>query len=119
VEPDARQHDSHYSQSMSGLRKLPGYRRSPAGLEWRIWKRLPMVLGWGTGLPLLGLAAVGWMSPSGATVAEDPALLLWTYQLLGLILLHWTLMFTLAIGCGIVMLMKGPAYGADTYPHLP
>lgn len=29
--------------------------------------------------------------------------------------LLWTLVLTLAIGCAIVMLMKGPAYVADAY----
>ena len=28
----------------------------------------------------------------------------------------WTAVFTIAIGCTIVMLMKGPAYVADRYP---
>ncbi len=36
--------------------------------------------------------------------------------MLGLVMLHWTLVLTLAIGCVIVMLMKGPAYVADAYP---
>jgi hypothetical protein len=31
------------------------------------------------------------------------------------VVLHWTLVLTLAIGCAIVMLMKGPAYVADPY----
>ena len=38
------------------------------------------------------------------------------YVMLGLVMLHWTLVLTLAIGCVIVMLMKGPAYVADAYP---
>jgi hypothetical protein len=33
----------------------------------------------------------------------------------GLVILHWALVLTLAIGCVIVMLMKGPAYVADAY----
>jgi hypothetical protein len=37
-------------------------------------------------------------------------------QLPGLVILHWTLVLTLAIGCGIVILMKGPAGVADPYP---
>jgi hypothetical protein len=45
--------------------------------------------------------------------------MLWMYQLLGLVILHWTLVLTVAIGCAIVLLMKGPAYAADSYPHLP
>lgn len=39
-----------------------------------------------------------------------------TYRLIGLVVLHWTLVFTVAIGCAIVWLMKGPAYVADAYP---
>ena len=36
--------------------------------------------------------------------------------MVGLVVLHWTLVLTLSIGCVIVMLMKGPAYVADAYP---
>jgi hypothetical protein len=43
-------------------------------------------------------------------------MLLLVYQLIGLVVLHWTLVFTVAIGCVIVVLMKGPAYVADAYP---
>lgn len=32
------------------------------------------------------------------------------------VVLHWTVMFTLAIGCFIVVVMKGHAYVADAYP---
>jgi hypothetical protein len=30
--------------------------------------------------------------------------------------LHWTFVATVAIGCVIVMVMKGPAFVADPYP---
>jgi hypothetical protein len=33
-----------------------------------------------------------------------------------LTVLHWMLVLTLAPGCLIVRVMKGPAYVADTYP---
>jgi hypothetical protein len=104
---------------MGFLRKLPGFQRSPAGLEWRLFRRLPAILAWGTALPLLGVLALWWSSSTDPLAPEDPALMLWMYQLLGLVILHWTLVLTVAIGCGIVLLMKGPAYAADTYPHLP
>lgn len=102
---------------MNGLNKLPGFHRSRHGLEWVIWKRLPAVLFWGTALPL-ALAAVRWaLSPDVAEGApQDAATLLLIYQLLGLVLLHITLVLTVAIGCAIVILMKGPAYVADPYP---
>lgn len=47
---------------------------------------------------------------------SDSALLLWDYQMIGVVVLHWTLVLTLAIGCFIVRVMKGPAYVADAYP---
>ncbi len=33
-----------------------------------------------------------------------------------LIVLHWTVIFTVAIAAFIIMVMKGPAYVADAYP---
>ena len=35
---------------------------------------------------------------------------------LGLLVLFWTAVFTVAIGAFVVMVMKGPAYVADAYP---
>jgi hypothetical protein len=35
--------------------------------------------------------------------------------MVGLVILHWSLVLTLSIGCAIVILMKGPAYVADAY----
>jgi len=34
----------------------------------------------------------------------------------GLMILFWTALFTVAIGAFVVMVMKGPAYVADAYP---
>ena len=41
------------------------------------------------------------------------------FLMIGLVLFIWSLVMTLAIGCAIVWLMKGPAYVADGYklPH--
>lgn len=103
--------------SINWLTKLPGFERSRHGLEWVIWKRLPAVLFWGSAIPL-ALAALLWVlapsQPEGAP--QDPGSLLLIYQLIGLVVLHVTLVLTVAIGCAIVMLMKGPAYVADAYP---
>jgi hypothetical protein len=102
---------------MNWLGKLPGFQRSPHGLEWLLWKRLPAVLGWGTVLPLAVAALVWWWAPpQTALAAVDADRLLLIFQLAGLVVLHWTLVLTVAIGCCIVMLMKGPAYVADPYP---
>lgn len=102
---------------MTWLRKLPGSQRAPHGLEWAIWKRLPAVLAWGTALPMAVAAGIWWWAPTqDETAPADADSLLLIYQLVGLVVLHWTLVITVAIGCGIVMLMKGPAYEADPYP---
>ena len=105
---------------MNPFKKLPGFVRSAPGLEQRIWRRLPAIGLWGTLLPLAlagvhrALAPVDHMSG-----AHDAALLLWDYAMIGVVMLHWTLVLTLAIGCFIVRVMKGPAYVADAYPLPP
>lgn len=98
------------------LNRLPNSRRSPAGLEWAIWKRLPAILLWGTAAPVALAAIAWWLAPTRSGLAEDPALLLLMFQLFGLVVLHWTLVLTLAIGCVVVMVMKGSAFVADAYP---
>jgi hypothetical protein len=35
------------------------------------------------------------------------------YVVAGVVVFHWTAVFTVAIGCVVVMLMKGPGYVAD------
>lgn len=102
------------------FRKLPGQppRRAAAGLERVIWRRLPALAFWGTLLPaLLGLARHLWADFQGGP-ADPNALLLGDYTLIAIVVLHWTLLLTVAIGCIIVYVMKGPAYVADGY-NLP
>lgn len=101
---------------MRWLNRLPDSRRSPPGLEWAIWKRLPAILGWGTAVPLALVAGAWLFAPERSAFVEDAGRLLFTYQLIGLVVLHWTLVFTVAIGCAVVMVMKGPAFVADAYP---
>ena len=101
---------------MQWFKRLPGFTRSAPGLEWSIWKRLPALLFWATALPL-GAGAAAWVAAPGVPGgAEDAALMLTIYQLVGLAVLLWTLVLTLAIGCAVVIVMKGPAFVADAYP---
>jgi hypothetical protein len=97
------------------LRKL-SERSAPAGLEWRLWRRLPAIFAWGTLLPVLGMAVAVWTAPLEPTAAQEREHGLLLYRLAGVVALHWTLVLTVAIGCVVVMIMKGPAYGADPYP---
>jgi uncharacterized BrkB/YihY/UPF0761 family membrane protein len=101
---------------MNALKRLPGFQRSPPGREWALWKRLPVLLMLGTFAPL-GLAlALWWATPDNPSAAEERELLLLTYRMIGLVVLHWTLVLTVAIGCAIIIVMKGPAFVADAYP---
>jgi hypothetical protein len=97
--------------------KLPGYARSAPGLEQRVWRRLPAILLWGTLLPL-ALAGVNraLAPPASAAGGGEGALLLWDFMMYGVVVLHWSLVLTVALACFIVRVMKGPAYVADPYP---
>jgi predicted DNA repair protein MutK len=105
---------------MNYFNKLTGFQRAPAGLEWKIWKKLHIIFAVGTALPLL--ASVGAYVLEGVEPATSNAMQSaraveqFFYIMLGLVMMHWTMVLTLAIGCVIVMLMKGPAYVADAYP---
>lgn len=101
---------------MGLFKRLPGFQRSPSGREWAIFKRLPAILLAGTLITGLVALVLWGMAPADLSAAEERALWLQVYQLVGLVVLHWTLVLTVAIGCVIVWLMKGPAYVADPYP---
>ena len=100
---------------MTWLRKL-SERSAPAGLEWRLWQRLPAIFAWGTLLPVLGIAMAVWTAPLEPTAAQEREHGLLLYRLAGVVALHWTLVLTVAIGCVVVMIMKGPAYGGGSLP---
>jgi hypothetical protein len=98
------------------LNRLPGYERSAPGLEWALWKKLPLLLAIGTLLPL-AVALLWWMAADTVpTPAQDRDFWLVMYRLIAVVALHWTFVATVAIGCVIVMVMKGPAFVADPYP---
>jgi hypothetical protein len=102
---------------MNLFNTLPGFVRSAPGLEHRIGRRLPAVLARGTLAPL-GLAGANHaLAPAAAASgASDGAVLMWDYALSGVAGLHWALVLTVVLGCGIGRVMKGPAYVADAYP---
>jgi len=101
------------------LHRLPGYTRSPPGLEWWLWKRLPRTTAVGTLVPIAALAVAYVLWPGVLADEMDPQFMILVYGLIGLIGFFWTMMATVAIGCVIVMIMKGPAYGADGLAATP
>ena len=96
------------------FRKLPGSRREPPGLEWRIWKKLPMLLLAGTAIPLFAYA-FAYLFPAPGSMPLEKYLNLVGIIVTACIITAWTAVFTVAIGCFVVRVMKGPAYVADAY----
>ena len=95
---------------------LPGFQKSPAGLERRILRNLPRLLWRGTALLALCAAVVQlwpWAGHEAQVFTRVTTLHIW---IISLVVLHWTAVLTVAIGAFIVMVMKGPAYVADAYP---
>lgn len=97
---------------MNWLKILPGSVRSASGLEWTLWRKLPLIFVVGTALPLLGLLALHWLNDDGST-EQARWLQMAEYIVAGVVIFHWTVVGTVAIGCVVVMLMKGPGYVAD------
>jgi hypothetical protein len=99
---------------MDPFRKLHS-QRHPPGLEQRLWRRLPALWLWGTLLLGAVAALMHWLVPTDTPTAAR-MVQRWDYMLLGALGFHWTALLTVAFGCFIVRVMKGPAYGADVYP---
>lgn len=97
---------------MNWLKILPGSVRSASGLEWTLWRKLPLIFVVGTALPLLGLLVLHWLNDDGST-EQARWLQMAEYIVAGVVIFHWTVVGTVAIGCVVVMLMKGPGYVAD------
>ena len=97
------------------LRKLPGSRREPPGLEWRIWKKLPILLLGGTAVPLFAYA-LAYVFPSPGAEPLEKYLTFVGIVAVASVITVWTAVFTVGIGCFVVRVMKGPAYVADQYP---
>ncbi|MEP6966136.1 MAG: hypothetical protein ABI845_11665, partial [Polaromonas sp.] len=100
---------------MNWLKKLPQNRRANSGLEWLLWRKLPLIALLGTLLPLLSLGLVHLLADPQASAADIRWLQMAGYVVGGVIVFYWSMVATVAIGCVIVMVMKGPGYVADGY----
>ena len=102
--------------AMSMFNQLPGFVRTPAGLERVILRRMPRAFLLSALVPALAALSARWFAWSGSEAAVAASIQMVDFVAIGSVLLLWTLLLTLAIGAFIVMVMKGPAYVADAYP---
>ena len=109
-------HSTRIDFNMNWLQKIPHSVRAASGLEWALWRKLPMIAVLGTVLPLLGLLAVHTVTDVDANAAQARWLQMADFFVGAVLVFHWTMVITVAIGCVIVMVMKGPGYVADSYP---
>ncbi|WP_217126932.1 hypothetical protein [Hydrogenophilus thiooxidans] len=94
------------------LRRLPGSRKAPAGLEWKIFKRLPRWFAGGLlACALPPLIARWWYADLGP--AAEKYLNTVDILTLAALVLHVTIVFTVGFGCLVVIIMKGHGYVAD------
>jgi len=100
---------------MKLLRKLPGSRREPPGLEWTVLRKLPMVLLASTVIPALCTLAARLFITGDSAIEIAKQVQLNDYLAIGVVIFMWTVVLTVGIFCIIVLLMKGPAYVADPY----
>jgi uncharacterized BrkB/YihY/UPF0761 family membrane protein len=91
--------------------RLPGFQRAPAGLEWWLLRRMPLIAAVGTVVPVL-CAIVAYLVADGASSKLETTI---GIALASVLALHWTAVFTAGLACVIVTIAKGPAYVADAY----
>ena len=97
---------------MSLFNRLPGFTRTPPGKERAVLRSLPKWLWMGSFL----LATPSMLVRFFVEEHETQLIMTTDIYVASLIILHWTVLFTVAIAAFIIMAMKGPAYVADAYP---
>ncbi len=98
---------------MQIMRKLPGFQRSPHGLEWKILRKTPIAFFYsGVVIGIFTLVA-HWLPPQGPVDQVTKHLQLVDIMAIASLITVWTAIFTVAVGAFVVYMMKGPAYVAD------
>jgi hypothetical protein len=97
---------------MSVFRKLHD-RRAPPGLERVIWRRLPIALVLSILVPAALSAGTRLFPPQGSAYEIARTTGAVDIFSIALCLTSLAAVVTVAIGCIVVMIMKGPAYVAD------
>ena len=99
---------------MKLFRKLDNH-REPPGLERVVLKKLPIYLAGGTAVPLLVTILGRLFPPEGSVLEINKQTHIIDYIAIGAVFTVWTAALTVAIGCLVVIVMKGPTYVADSY----
>lgn len=100
---------------MSFLKKLPNSRREPYGLEIRILKKLPLVTFYSLAIILIFIGVAHLMPPEGTVQEINKHLEMVNILGIAVLITALTAIVTVAIGCFVVYIMKGPAYVIDEY----
>ena len=95
---------------MKYLNKLPGFIKTPSGFEWTLFKKIPLIFAIGSAIPS---AAILFIYFNNETLSPEQQKNI--YQCFGILFSYWFFVGATAIGCVVVMIMKGPAYVADPY----
>lgn len=99
---------------MKFLKKVYG-RVEPPGMEMKILKLLPKVALVGTAVPALLAVLARLMINDGAAAEIAKQVRSVDIFCIASLITVWTAIVTVAIGCIVVFIMKGPAYAADSY----
>jgi hypothetical protein len=102
---------------MNAFNRLPGFTRTPPGKERKVLRSLPKIFLLGSlllALPSLFVRFFPWTATETEIATRITS---FDIYVISLVILHWTVVFTVAIAAFIIMVMKGPAYVADPY-HL-
>lgn len=100
---------------MKLLQRLPGSRKEPHGLEWKVLKTMPWALLIGTLVPAMYAFLARFVIDGGSALETARKVQLNDYFAIGVAILNWTVVLTVSIFCVTVVLMKGHAYVADRY----
>ena len=96
--------------------RLPGSQKTPPGRERQILRRLPRICAIGTALLALPSLAVRGAALFNPLLEAGSLITSVDIYSVSLVVLHWTVVFTVGLSAFIVMVMKGPGYVADAYP---
>lgn len=95
---------------MNFFNKLPGFIKTPSGFEWVLFKKIPLIFSIGTSIPSTIMLTLYF---GNDTLNPEQQKII--YQCLGVLFSVWFFIGVVAIGCILVIIMKGPAYVADPY----